>query len=212
MADIQIICSACGQSQTVSEYAQESRLTCPACGQSLAGPEAEPRKIGLAGKQPEPFHEREQTIPMSAVPLAAERRSRSTVRDIQRVKASRRKIWLSILVFLALAGALGFLRFYGEWPFLPRETLKHYGRWAIACAYLLIIGLAVKDNMFDGLLAIVVPLYPFYYLFLLSGAVFLRAIVGALVVVFGYDALVVLQGWSSQVIDAVNRWIERTGG
>lgn len=212
MADIQIICSACGQSQTVSEYAQESKLTCPACGQSLARPEVEPRKIGLAIKQPEPHREREQQILVPAVPLAAERGSRSTVRDIQRVKASRRKIWLSVLVFLVLAGTLAYLRFYGEWQFLPRETLKHYGRWAIAGAYLLIIGLAVKDNMFDGLLAIVVPLYPFYYLFLLSGTVFLRAIVGALVVVFGYDALVVLQGWASQVVAAVNSWIERTGG
>ncbi|MBI2437336.1 MAG: hypothetical protein HYV36_00775, partial [Lentisphaerae bacterium] len=94
------------------------------------------------------------------------------------------------------------------WPFLPRETLKYYGKLAIACAYFFSIGLALRDNMFDGLLSIVVPIYPFYYLFMLSGAVLTRALVGALLAVFGYDTLIVLNGWTIKVIDAISRRIQ----
>ena len=128
-------------------------------------------------------------------------------RDNHRVKANLLKVWLSTLIFLVLAGGLAYIRFYGGWPGMPLETLKWYGMLAIAVAYLFIIGLALRDNMFDGLLSIVVPLYPFYYLFFSSSALFTRALVGALLVVFGYDALLYFQGWAAGVIDAVNYWI-----
>lgn len=217
MADIQLTCPACGRPHTVSEFAEEAGLACPACGQAMVLPERQPRKTVLELKRRLPPRPREQAVPadtpglagnLSAVPTPAARRSASMVRDTHRVQAHALKVWLSALVFLALAGVLAYIRFYGGWPGLPLETLKWYGRLAIAAAYVLIIVLALRDNMFDGLLSIVIPLYPFYYLFLSSSAVFMRALVGALLVAFGYDTLLYLQGWAAGVSDVVRFWIK----
>ncbi|MDP2991545.1 MAG: hypothetical protein Q8O57_13375 [Kiritimatiellota bacterium] len=144
---------------------------------------------------------------VSALPALVVRRSAVLARDAHRVQAHALRAWLSALIFLVLAGGLAYIRFYGSWPGLPLETLKWYGILAVAAAYLFIIGLALRDNMFDGLLSIVVPLYPFYYLFFSSSALFTRALVGALLVAFGYDTLLYLQGWADGIIDAVNHWI-----
>ena len=193
-------------------------MVCPACGQALVLPERQPGKPRLELKRHELPHSREQAVPADAPELAdnvpglpslVARRSADTARDANWVKTNALKVWLSILIFLVLAGGLAYIRFYGGWPLMPLETLKWYGMLAVAAAYLFVIGLALRDNMFDGLLAIVVPLYPFYYLFFLSGAVFIRALVGALLVVFGYDTLLYLQGWAAMVSDAVHRWIQR---
>lgn len=170
-------------------------------------------------KRRDPPRSREQTVSadasgsadnVSALPALIAQRSANIARsDTHRVHAHASQAWLSALVFLVLATGLVYIRFYGGWPLLPLETLKWYGLLAIAAAYLLIIGLALRDNMFDGLLAIVVPLYPFYYLFFSSSAIFMRALVGALLVAFGYDTLLYLQGWAAVVIAAVRLWMQR---
>ena len=216
MADIQLTCPACGRLQTVSEFVEEPALACSACGQTLVLPERKPD--GLKLKLRAPPRSREQAIPANApasngnapvLPSLVARRSANLARDIHRGQAHALITWLSWLFFLALAGGLAYIRFYGGWPGVPLETLKWYGLLAMAAAYLFVIGLALRDNMFDGLLAIVVPLYPFYYLFFNSSALFMRALVGALLVAFGYDTLLFLQGWSIGAIDAVKLWIQR---
>ncbi|MCG2658691.1 MAG: hypothetical protein L6437_00405, partial [Kiritimatiellae bacterium] len=187
-------------------------MVCTACGQAMALPARKPGKPGLELKRREPPRSREQAIPtdapesadnVPALPSLVARRSTSLARDTHRVQAHALSVWLSALIFLVLAGGLAYIRFYGGWPGIPLETLKWYGMLAIAAAYLFVIGLALRDNMFDGLLAIAVPLYPFYYLFFSSSALFTRALVGALLVAFGYDTLLYLQGWAAGVSDAV---------
>ena len=201
-------------------------MVCPACGQVLALPEWKPGNPGLELKRRDPPRPREQAVPadapgladnVSALPALIARRSASLARDTHWVQAhaltaNPLNVWLSALIFLALAGGGAYIRFYGGWPLMPLETLKWYGMLAVAAAYLFVIGLALRDNMFDGLLAIVVPLYPFYYLFFSSGAVFTRALVGALLVAFGYDTLLYLQGWAAGVAGAVKLWIQSVTG
>ncbi len=193
-------------------------MACPACGQALVLMERKPGNPGLEVKWREPLRSHEQAAhadaPGSAdnvpgLPALVARRSASMARDTHWAQAHALRVWLSALIFLVLAGGLAYIRFYGGWPGMPLETLKSYGMLAIAAAYLFVIGLALRDNMFDGLLAIVVPLYPFYYLFFSSSALFTRALVGALLVAFGYDTLLYLQGWAGVVSDAVHHWIQR---
>lgn len=218
MADIQFKCPACGRLQTVSEFVDASVMSCPACGQAVVRPARPPDKIVLELKRRDPRRLRDQALhadaPGSAgnlpgLPALIARRSAGLRRDTNRVQVNTLKVWLSTLIFLVLAGGGAYIRFYAGWPTLPLETFKLYGILAVAVAYLFVIVLALRDNMFDGLLAIVVPLYPFYYLFFSSSAVFTRALVGALLVTFGYDTLLYLQAWFAGVIDVVNRWIQR---
>ena len=192
-------------------------MACPACGQALALPARKPGNHGLELKRRDLPRTREQAVSAN-VPGSADnipglsslvaRRSASMTRDNHRGKANLLKVWLSALIFLVLAGGLAYIRFYGGWPGMPLETLKWYGMLAIAAAYLFVIGLALRDNMFDGLLAIVVPLYPFYYLYFSSSVLFMRALVGALLVAFGYDVLLYLQRWAAGVVVAVKFWIQ----
>ncbi len=210
MADIQLTCTACGRMQTVVIFDADLGVSCPACGQvmSLIG-----RKPGLVLKRRDPPcplvpAASEQALGSAVLPDLVARRSAQNARDSHAVQASALRVWLNTLVFLALAGFLAYYRFCGGWPGMPLEALKLYGLLAIAAAYLFIIGLALRDNMFDGLLAIVVPLYPFYYLFFASSALFARALVGALLVVFGYDSLLYLQTWAIGWGDAVKLWIQ----
>ena len=217
MTDIQLTCPVCGRLQTVAEFVEDRAVACLLCGQLLPLPEPKPEKTGLEVKWRTPLHSREQAVHADAPGSAGNepvlsslvaRRSASMARDRHWVRANTLRVWLSTLVFLALAGGLAFIRFYGGWPGLPLETLKGYGMLAVAAAYLFVIVLALRDNMFDGLLAIVVPLYPFYYLFFSSSALFMRALVGALLVAFGYDTLLYLQGWAIGISDTIHRWIQ----
>lgn len=217
MSDIQLTCPACGNLQTVSEFVEGSTLACSACGQAISMPERQSVHLGLELKRRDPPRSREQATHADAPETAGNapdlsslvsQRSARMTHNTRKVQAHALKIWLSTMVFLALAGGLVYIRFYDGWPGMPMETFKCYGMLAVAAAYLFSIGLALRDNMFAGLLAVVVPLYPFYYLFLSSSAVFARALVGALLVAFGYDTLIYLQGWSTGVVDAVKLWIQ----
>lgn len=217
MADIQLVCPACGKTHAVSEYVEERSIACSACGQAILPPQRKSVKIGLGLKRREPSSPDEQIIraeePESetgapVLPVAAERISAGTARDIRRVKADKRKVWLNGLIFIVLAGALAYIRFQAGLPGVPLEKLKLFGMLAIAAFYLLAVVLALRDNMFDGLLSIVVPLYPFYYLFFSCGNIFMRALAGALLVVFGFDLLLFLQGKAVEISGVVDHWIQ----
>jgi hypothetical protein len=217
MSDIQVICPNCGRPSAVSEFADEQSAVCPACGQALVLPERPVGHTGLTLKRRDPPRPRDQAVaaaapgpcgsPQAAM-FAAARRSIGRRRAANQGPARAPRAWLNGLVFLVLAGGLAYMRFCGGWPGLPLATLKLYGLLAMAAAYLVIIGLALRDNMFDGLFAIVVPLYPFYYLFFSSSALFMRALVGALLVAFGYDTLLYLQGWAAGMVNAVKLWMQ----
>jgi len=112
------------------------------------------------------------------------------------------------LLFIACGGGLVYLRFVSGIPGLAPDLFQQYGMIAVGITYLVSIFLALKDNMFDGLLAIVVPFYPFYYIFSGCGSVLFRAIVAALLAAFGYDCLMLIQGLALKVIEKVSYWMQ----
>ena len=112
------------------------------------------------------------------------------------------------LLFIVFGGGLVYLRFFSNIPGLALDLLKQYGMIAVGITYLVSIFLALKDNMFDGLLAIVVPFYPFYYIFGGCGSAFFRAITAALLAAFGFDCLLLIQNIALKVFDRVSYWIQ----
>lgn len=217
MADILLTCPACGKQTPISEYTSEKTAPCPACGKALPIPER--IKSSNNGLKLRKITDPSTVAPIRPATEAGDRISAATMgqapkisasvtRDIRRVKRNQILQSLSWLIFIALAAALVFIRFRNGLPSVPLDTIKQYGLIAIGISYLVIIILALKDNMFDGLLAIVVPLYPFYYLFCISSAVFMRAIVAALLLAFGFDFILLLQVIGLQVYNKVNYWIQ----
>jgi len=219
MADIMLTCPNCGKQTSVSEYIAEKTVTCHACRQALSVPN-QPKPSG-GGLKLRKLADKSTitTIPTwpttgagNGIPMAAmgqqSKPSASLTRDIRRVRLNRLMQSLSWLVFIALTAVLIFIRFRHGLPAVPLDTIKQWGLIAIGISYLVAIILAVSDNMFDGLLSIVVPFYPLYYLFFISNAIFLRAIVAALLVTFGLDLGVFLQIVWLQIYNKVNYWIQ----
>lgn len=114
---------------------------------------------------------------------------------------------LGALVLMGLTAGLLYARFISCPPWLAPDLLKKYGMIAVGVVYFVAITLALKDNMFDGLLAIIIPFYPFYYLFFVAGSILLRALGAMLLVVFGWDCLLLLQKMSLQIFDRISYWI-----
>jgi len=219
MADIILTCPGCGKQTSVSEYVAGTTIVCHDCGKALPVPEQTKRSGSGLKLRKAPDQSTITPIPTwpvtgngSGIPVAGvgqqSKPSASLERERRRVKRNRFVQSLSWLVFFALAAALYYIRFRQGLPGVPLDMIKQCGLIAIGISYLVIIILALKDNMFDGLLAIVVPLYPFYYLLLMSSALFMRAIVAALLVAFGFDFILFMQAVGEDVYNKVNYWIQ----
>jgi hypothetical protein len=143
--------------------------------------------------------------------------SPSTVASIMpfhRKQDTSQKRWQNIrfvigwMLFLILGGALVYFRFFASVPGLAPEQYRQYGMIAVGVLYVFSIFLALKDNMFAGLMAIVIPFYPIYYLFTGCGSVFFRAVGAALLAAFGYDCLILIQAAALQAYDKITYWMQ----
>lgn len=214
MADIRLVCPHCGKEMFVSEHVSVPSLPCAACKKDIpmAGPAKAVASLGLK-KQPVPEEQAAETQqPQSAAPVRpVEGRSakRAAWRSRQNRKAmlSSLHLALSIILFVVLAAAAAAFRFWYAPRYLPSLNVQYYGVWIIAMAYVAIVIAAIKDNMFDALLCLVVPLYVFYYIIAVSSAVYLRAVVAALLIGFGYDFSMFAKTQSEKAISAVDAWI-----
>lgn len=201
MADVLLTCPACGRAHTVSEYVEGPAFPCRHCGQPIPlSPRAESGGLTVRRRPPAP------AAPAPA-PLAPAMRSEVSAREARRARVGEWKVASAWLLFLGVGGTLVYLRVFGGCPGLNPAALRAAGMLALAAAYLLAIGLALRDNMFDGLLCLVVPFYPFYYLFFTCRSLWIRALTGALMAAFGYDALLWIQRHAIRLADAVDAWI-----
>jgi hypothetical protein len=224
MADIKLVCSHCGKEMYVSEHVSVPSLPCASCKQDvpLPGQTRASTTLGLRKPPPPPpepapeearasLKTRRNEPPGPPRPVESRSVKRAAWRSRQRHKAmlSTLHLTLSVILFIVLAAAVAYFRFLYA-PGLPEHEfarIREYGVWILGGAYLAIVIAAVQDNMFDALLCLVVPLYVFYYLFMVSSAVYLRAIVAALLIGFGYDFAVFAQVQSERAYEAVNHWI-----
>ena len=129
-------------------------------------------------------------------------------RDTSRILWQNIRIAAGWLLFLVLGGGLVYFRFFSNIPGIAPDLLKQYGMIAVGITYLVAIIIALKDNMYDGLLAIVVPLFPFYYLFTGCSSLLFRAVAAALLAAFGFDCLLLIQSIALNVFDRVSHWIQ----
>ncbi|NLE66935.1 MAG: hypothetical protein GX608_05870 [Lentisphaerae bacterium] len=144
----------------------------------------------------------------------AQLKSRTALR---RMKHERRRQKLSSLtlavswaIFLLLGGGLAYFRFVYAPASIPEaqfNDIKRIAVYAIAACYCITILMAFKDDIFQGLLSLVVPLYPFYYLLSETSSTYFRAATAALLVGFGFDFGLAIQKTALAFFDFVNRWI-----
>lgn len=122
-----------------------------------------------------------------------------------------KRSWVSWLVFVVFGGIMGFLRYGKVLPGAYLSMLKTYGPWVVLGVYVCLVLFAFKDTVYQGILCVLVPLYAFYYLFMLSDAFLVRALVAGLLVGVGQDSAIFYQDHLTQIVDAVRRWIASGG-
>jgi hypothetical protein len=120
--------------------------------------------------------------------------------------------WLAWLAFLILGGGMWYARYGHGLPQPYAAWLPLYGPYVVIVIHIIITLTAFQDTVFQGILCVLIPLYSFYYLFLISDAFFLRAIAAGLLVGIGQDSAIFFQRVANEVINNVNAWIAAGGG
>lgn len=211
MADISVMCHACGRVSTVSEYVDPSELKC-ACGASLTptkvtAPKAPPTVVSRRQQTTDPGTQDEEDAEGGKKKRRRRKKRKSFVIKFARFQLSEHV--LSWLIFIIMGGLLGYLRFgkvFEEEQ--TREDFIYYGLWAWGLTYLVVIVDAFKDEFFEGLLSIFVPPYTLFYIFYKSDSFALRAILGALSVGFGVDVAVLMWQWGGDTIHHIQTFLD----
>jgi hypothetical protein len=213
MADIRLKCANCAKEVAVSEFAKTDGLRCT-CGGKLqrsAGAQAavaKPKHGGLSFKS-------EEQVASENVAVQDPEEWRF-VKQMKKDESAQRQprnthLIISWLVFLALGGILGYVRYVpNSVPPTYLQMLKDYGIAVFAVLYVTIMLRAFKDNVFQGLLCLI-PLYPFYYIILICDDFYLRAVVAGAMVGVGWDSLLLINTEAQIWINWIQGWIAHGG-
>ena len=117
----------------------------------------------------------------------------------------------SWIVFIVVGGISGFLRYGGGLSGNNLLLLTEYGKYLVLGIYVLIVLAAFKDTVFQGIVSTLVPFYCFYWLFLVSDAFMMRALVGGVLVGTGADFCVWFNETAQHVMVSVQKWIGSGG-
>ncbi len=228
MADIIITCPTCGNTIPVSEFVDADRLICMKCKAKVAVPEriTEPgavaQRLKLSVEKPPVPPQPPESLPMGG------RKKKSLFKspepnDVRQYLPKAKKIVqkrratafeakvLPWLLFIVLSLILSWLRY---WPgALQGDILSALitgGVWVLVFIHITVICYAFGDDPFYGILCLIIPGYSLYYLFIQADQMILRSTMGALMIAFGWDAVLATQQLWSEIYATVSLWIATT--
>jgi len=226
MADITVTCLECGNAITISEFVTAEMITCMKCKSQVPVPVRSPdlssagSKLKLAmPKPPEPIIappppvtkavKKDKRIPRNNVqqylPQGGKRRVRARKISTFEVKV------LPWLLFFVLLLVFGWLR-YIPGVLAPdiQQMFIQGGVWAICLLHVSVICLAFGEDAFSGILCFIIPGFSIYYLFTQADQILLRGLVGALLIVFGWDFALAAGTFWNEVYVNISHWIATT--
>lgn len=207
MADITITCAHCGNQITVSEYVEADTLVCAKCRNSVpVPPRTTETPLAARLKLASPPPDAGPSVPAEDAPR---RRKKSRPMKFRRRSAGIQPATWGFVVFILFGAAMAYLRFYpGAMPSAQRELLITAAMGALGFLHLSLIAYAFADDAFQGVLCAVIPGYSLYYLYTQSDQFLLRAVAGALLLVFGLDTAQFVRRVSYNVYIDVSAWIQ----
>ena len=219
MADVTFHCLNCSKTVTISQFVDQSNLTCPDCGSSLrlASPVND---FDLKNSQLNVKHNRgpqtsySDTKPDSG-PTQSSLMEGAFNRHLQKPKKGKMgKSYLQVvaatIVFLIVGGTMFTLRYSAVAPMVVGDYIADYGIWVVVVGHIVLVSIAMKDGFMQGLLCLLIPLYSLYYL-LICDHIFLRAIFLGLLVGIGQDAGILIAENAVNFYDSASDWIGRGG-
>lgn len=118
---------------------------------------------------------------------------------------------LSWVIFLVLGAAMWAIRYGHYVPQNYVEMLTKYGPYAVAGIHVILLLMAFQDSVYQGILSLLIPLYTFYWLFVISDSFVFRAIVAGLLVGIGQDSAAFYNALVIEYSGTVRTWIESGG-
>ena len=214
MADIDITCGKCGNVVTISEFADPTSIVCRKCGEKLQ----KPGTVSVQKKQKPTVRvlKREETAEVAAdePPPTEWRFHKHTKKEEikgQSAVFSTHHIG-SWVVFLVLGAIGGALRYGGFLDPTQLAIVKQASPFALLAVHIIILLAAFRHSIFQGTLGIMLPPYPYYFLFAVSDEFYLRAIVGGVLIGIGQDGFTFVSREGLVIYNAVTGWIASGGG
>jgi DNA-directed RNA polymerase subunit M/transcription elongation factor TFIIS len=213
MADIDIQCQKCGNIVTVSEFADHSAIACRKCG-------------GKLQKQASSLSKSHHTVKVLTLEEAAAAvtdkheppdKEWQFYKHLHKEDLSGQSTLFSAhhlgswLVFLVLGGLAGWLRYGGFLGPTELAVMKKYAPVILLVLHIVIILAAFKSSMFQGILGLMIPPYPYYFLFAVSDEFYLRAFAGGVLVGIGQDGFVFVSKYGVFIYNLVTQWIASGG-
>jgi hypothetical protein len=118
----------------------------------------------------------------------------------------------SWLVFILLGGGMYMLRYHDVLPPNTLRMLIRYGPYALLVLHVTLVLMAFQDAMFQGILCLLVPLYSFYWLFMVTDLFMMRAVTAGILVGVGMDSVAFYQDLLNDTYRVVSKWIRSGGG
>lgn len=211
MADIEVKCTVCEKTIRISEFADVDTITCRSCGGKLKKPEKltfKP-KATIRATRAEDEQAADDTPP-------TEWRFHKTVSESKKktqenVRKGVSHHVLSWMLFVLLAAGMGYARYGGALQEAHFKLLQEKGIYLFLGLYLMVVLLAYKDSIFQGILCTLIPGYALFYLFFISDDFYMRAIVAGAMVGVGQDSGLIIKEWSIEVYNLVSKFIATQG-
>lgn len=226
MADIILTCKSCGNTITISEFVSAESITCRKCNSQVPVPSKVPEEVAAAPKlriavetpeppPPEPIPEGDKKKKVKIKAAQPNDVRQYLPRAKKRMRARRASNFeikvLPWLIFAVLTAILSWVRF---WPDAVDEgTLKMIisgGVWVLLVMHITVICYAFTDDVFYGILCLIIPGYSVYYLYIQSDQMIMRSVMGALMIAFGWDAVIAVKELWAEVYATVSIWIATT--
>lgn len=136
----------------------------------------------------------------------------SPKRRTARRRSSRvaHKVWPWVL-FVLLTAVLAWVRYWpGAVSAQHLSTVILSGIWVLVGMHIVVVLYAFDDDSFHGVLCAILPGYSLYYLFAHADQFYVRSLVAALLIVFGWDtSLAIRKTWVATYY-SVSSWIQDT--
>jgi hypothetical protein len=194
MADIIIICNACGNPISVSEYVSAEFLTCRKCKANVPVPKQMP-----AGPA-RPINKTETII-------ASMPKIRKRVRRKQ--YSSWANKFVPWILFVTLTLVFCYLRWIpGTMPSARLTMLIQGAVGALLFIHVSVVLFAFSEDSFHAILCAFIPGYSIYYLFSQLDQYIIRALTAALLIAFGLDTGQAIQSTWRSFYRTTNAWLQ----
>ena len=184
MADIKAKCKDCGNEMSVSEYAED--VVCSSCGFSFKIKDeaqeeqiAQDKKIAIKARVDNGSAGIPQTLSVNEILKNS---------FVQKKKNALQGTYVrSGIVCLIVAVVSCICNYTDVLPPDAKLFLTIHMPWLFVVLHIFVILAAFKDNVFDGILSLILPPYAYYYIFFKSDEYMFKAIFLGLLVGYGVD-------------------------